>query len=188
MAARENKDQLNELLGRYRSYLQYLAGKDWRMKMLQSKVDESDIVQVTMIEASKSFVRFDGAHEPQFTAWLRSILIRVIHNEARKYQTQKREIGLEQNGLTSESASLPIYNLPGGDSGPVSRTIKGESAILLLQAIDDLPPDQAQAVSLRHLEQKSVTDIATEMNRSTTAVAGLLQRGLKRLRSRLKDI
>ena len=49
------------------------------------------------------------------------------------------------------------------------------------------PADQRQAVELRHLQGLAVLEIGQRMGRSTAAVGGLLQRGLKSLRGMLDD-
>ena len=186
--ARKDSDLLNELLQRYGSFLVQKANKDERVRTIRQKEGGSDIAQIALLEAANSFPRFDGEHEAQFVAWLKQILEHTIRNEARKFHTQKRQINREQPQANDGNTLLSIHYLPGDTSGPVTRTIRGESAKLLLKAIDDLPDNQSEAVRKRHLEQKPVTTIAQEMGRSVSAVAGLLQRGLESLRSKLKDL
>ena len=72
-------------------------------------------------------------------------------------------------------------------SSPSSRAMRGEAAVRLAQAMDRLPTDQCEAIRLRYLEGSSLTQIATEMQRSEVAAAGLLKRGLRGLRSDLSD-
>jgi RNA polymerase sigma-70 factor, ECF subfamily len=64
-----NADTLGRLLELYRHYLSLLA----RMQIgqrLQGKVDESDLVQETFLEAHRNFGRFRGTSEAQFIQWL----------------------------------------------------------------------------------------------------------------------
>ena len=72
-------------------------------------------------------------------------------------------------------------------SSPSSRAMRGEAAVRLAQAMDRLPIDQCEAIRLRYLEGSSLTQIATEMQRSEVAAAGLLKRGLRGLRNDLSD-
>jgi RNA polymerase sigma-70 factor (ECF subfamily) len=58
---------------------------------------------------------------------------------------------------------------------------------LLAEALAELPEAQCEVVVLRHLEGRSLADIAAQVERTPAAVVGLLQRGLKRLREILNE-
>ena len=62
----------------------------------------------------------------------------------------------------------------------------GETAVRLAQALATLPPDQHEAVRLRHLEGWSMQQLTAHFGRSETAVAGLLKRGLRGLRDHFR--
>jgi RNA polymerase sigma-70 factor (ECF subfamily) len=62
-----------------------------------------------------------------------------------------------------------------------------EQAVVLTLALEELPADQREAVRLRHLEGLPLAEIADRLGRSEDAVAGLLKRGMRTLRERLKD-
>ena len=51
----------------------------------------------------------------------------------------------------------------------------------------ELNPEQRQAVEMKHLQGWSVADICEHTGRSEAAVAGLLRRGLKRLRELMTE-
>ena len=69
------RDRLFELC---RSYLGFVARSQVET-WLRRKVDASDLVQETMLEAYRDFDRFDGRTEQEWLAWLRKIL---SHNAA----------------------------------------------------------------------------------------------------------
>ena len=56
-----------------------------------------------------------------------------------------------------------------------------------LPALESLPDTQRQAVELHYLNGWTLKQIAEHMDKSTTAVAGLLHRGLKNLKGVLGD-
>src|SRR5207253_6129409 len=70
--------EVDRLFGACRNYLNVLARaqvESW----LRAKVDASDLVQQTLLEAYRDFQRFRGTTEAEWLAWLRQIL---THNAA----------------------------------------------------------------------------------------------------------
>jgi RNA polymerase sigma-70 factor, ECF subfamily len=70
-------------------------------------------------------------------------------------------------------------------SSPPQQAQDNESRQSLEMAITDLPDAQQAAIRMRYIENVPVTEIAHGMSRSNTAVAGLLKRGLKQLRTQM---
>jgi RNA polymerase sigma-70 factor (ECF subfamily) len=50
-----------------------------------------------------------------------------------------------------------------------------------------LPDDQRTAIEMHHLRDQPVADIARALGRTEASIAGLLRRGLKRLRELLQE-
>jgi RNA polymerase sigma-70 factor (ECF subfamily) len=65
--------------------------------------------------------------------------------------------------------------------------LRAEAAGRLRQAMRELPDSQREAIRLRHFEGWSLREMASLFNRSEAAVAGLLKRGLRQLRSHFSD-
>jgi RNA polymerase sigma-70 factor (ECF subfamily) len=63
--------------------------------------------------------------------------------------------------------------------------VRAEAALALLDALHSLPETQAEAIRLRYLEGLTLAEIVDRMDKSETAVAGLLKRGLAKLRTTL---
>ena len=84
-----------ELFALLRSYLGFAARAQLE-SWLKVKVDASDIVQQTMLEAHRDFERFQGESEPQSLAWLRRILLHNVADFVRHYRgTAKRQVRRE---------------------------------------------------------------------------------------------
>src|SRR5437016_4688934 len=91
-----NLATLGQLLELYRNYLGLLARLEIGRR-LQGKVDASDVVQETFLEAHRNFARFRGTAEAQFVHWLRGILAANLANLVRRYLgTQGRDVRLER--------------------------------------------------------------------------------------------
>ena len=68
---------------------------------------------------------------------------------------------------------------------PSHKAVHNEQMLQLCDALELLPEAQREAVQLHYLENMKLAGIAARMERSTTAIAGLLKRGLQKLRSEM---
>jgi RNA polymerase sigma-70 factor (ECF subfamily) len=169
-------------LERFRSYLRLLA-RTGLGRRLQSKLDASDLVQQTLLEAHQDLGQFRGQGEAALAAWLRQVLARNLANAARDLGRQKRDAARELS-LEDSAARLEGW-LAAEQLSPSRGAVRHENAVQLAQALEALPANQRDAVVLRHLEGLSLADIAARLGCTTAAVTGLLHRGLKNLRQRL---
>ena len=62
-----------------------------------------------------------------------------------------------------------------------------ERAGSLATAVASLPREQQQAVLFKHCHGLSLAEIASRMEKTPTAIAGLLRRGMQRLRELLAE-
>ncbi len=176
-----------EALQRHRDYLCLLARLHLSPR-LRGKLDPSDVVQQTLLRACQHLHQFRGQGEVEQAAWLRRILAHVLADALREFGAAKRDLALEQSleaALQASSARLEAFLSPQASS-PSQRTVRQEQLQHLAAALDRLPEDQRTAVELHHLHDWSVAEIAGRLGRTEAAVAGLLRRGLKKLRERLQ--
>ncbi|HEY7310311.1 MAG TPA: sigma-70 family RNA polymerase sigma factor [Gemmataceae bacterium] len=175
---------LGSLLDLYRNYLRLLARLEIGRR-LQGKLDASDLVQETFLEAHRHFAHFQGSSEPQLVSWLRQILAAKVANLLRHYLgTQGRDVRLERE-LEAEldnSSRMLGAELIAPLSSPSQRAVRREQAVLLANALERLPADYREVIVLRHLEGRSFPEIAQRMRRSVDSVQKLWLRGLSRLR------
>lgn len=173
---------------RFRSYLLLLARVRLDRK-LRGKLDASDIVQQTMLEAHQGLESFRGDDSAAQAAWLRQILARNLANAVRDLTRAKRDVRREralQTELDSSASQLEGW-LAAEQSSPSQKMERHERALQLAEALAQLPDNQRDAVILRHFQELSLAEIAKELDCSTAAVTGLLQRGLKNLRKSLAE-
>ncbi len=174
-------------LDQYRSYLLLLARWQWNPR-LQGKLDPSDVVQQTLVRAWQGLTEFRGETEGERRAWLRQILANGLADLARDFGRDKRDVGREQSmhNVADSSRRLEAW-LDDQKSSPEQRAERNEEIANLAAALSALPEPQQEAISLHHLHGMSVAEIAAQMNRSPSAVAGLLKRGLRTLRTQLEQ-
>ena len=172
----------------FRSYLTLLA-RAGLGKYLQAKIDPSDVVQQTLLEAHRAAAQVRAQSAAGRAAWLRQILSRNLASIARDYSRDKRAVGREQSleQFLEQSASDLGGWLAGGESSPSQHARREENAVQVARALGHLPENQREAVVLRHFENRSLGEIGAALGCSTTAVAGLIYRGLKSLRQQLSE-
>jgi RNA polymerase sigma-70 factor, ECF subfamily len=173
------------LLTHYRPFL-HLIAEQALGPAVRRREDASDLVQQTLLEAVAAIAKFSGKTEAEFSCWIKQILRHNISNAVRHNRAAKRDLRRESYVPDDESTATISWQLPTtGSSSPSMKVVRAESALNLAQAIRALPTDQREAVTMRHLECRSLTEIATAMNRSEQSVAGLLRRGVSALRRSL---
>jgi RNA polymerase sigma-70 factor (ECF subfamily) len=182
-------DALGRLLEMYRNYLT-LAARLQISRRLQGKVDAADLVQDTFLKAHRNFAQFRGNSEGELVAWLRQILASNVANLLRHYYgTQGRDVRLECElaDELEQSSQLWARDLVAPQSSPSQRAARREEAVLLADAVGQLPEDYAEVIILRNLEGLPFADVAQRMGRSVDSVEKLWIRALPRLRRLLGD-
>lgn len=178
--------QSGQGLERYRAYLLMLA----RMQLgglASAKLDASDIVQQTLLEAHTKRDQFRGASHDDRAAWLRQILAHNIADGLKGLNRAKRDVRRERSleaAIGDSSACLGAW-LSSGDPSPSEQACQHERAIKMAEALNRLPAAQREALMLQHFEGWSLAEIADHLQRTPAAVAGLLKRGLRQLRQEL---
>ena len=156
---------------------------------MRRRVDPADIVQLTYLEAKRDLPAFRGETPSEFAGWLRGMLKNNVATAVTRHiTTQKRSIKREVNtapapGRDQDSLGGWIQQLPGSTTSPSGVAIRGEAVVAMFDALHELPETQAEAIRLRYMEGLPLAEIVERMGKSDTAVAGLLKRGLQKLRS-----
>jgi RNA polymerase sigma-70 factor (ECF subfamily) len=173
-------------LDRFRSYLRLLAEMHLDQR-LRSKADPSDMVQETLLQAHRAIHQFRGQTDGQMAAWLRQILARKLAHAARDFGRGKRDLQRErtlQGAVDGSSARIEAW-LAAQQSSPSEKLQHEERLLQLCEALEQLPESQREVIRLHYFENCPLAAIAVRLNRTPSAVAGLLKRGLCALRNEL---
>ena len=159
---------------------------------LRRRIDPADIVQLTYLEAKRDLAAFRGATPAEFAGWLRGMLKNNVATAVTRHvTTQNRSIRREVDDSPAADQGSQvggwIQQLPGSKTSPSGVVIRSEAVVALMSALHELPETQAEAIRLRYMEGLPLSEIVERMGKSDTAVAGLLKRGLQKLRVIMKS-
>src|SRR5262249_36883630 len=140
-------------LERFRAYLALLARLHWDTQ-LQGKLDPSDLVQQTLLEAYQKRQQFRGHSDAELAGWLRQMLAHNLADVVRAHGQVKRDVTLERSleaALEDSSTRLQAW-LAAEQSSPSQQAAKNEQILRLAEAVAHLPEAQRDVVALHHLQ------------------------------------
>ena len=184
-----DRSALGRMLESFRPLLRATARESLDHR-IQARVDESDLAQVTMWTAAEAFPAFRGETEAELVAWLQAILAQHVAATARQHlQAQKRGAGRDVHlgSVQADNSNAAAFDPAMSGPTPSRRIQQQEIREHVDAALAQLPWDQQQAVRLRFLDEWSTSQIAEFLGKTERAVAGLLWRGMTRLKDVLQE-
>jgi RNA polymerase sigma-70 factor (ECF subfamily) len=181
---------LDRLFAMCRNYVNLIARTQVEGR-LRAKVDASDLVQATLLEAYRDFHHFHGASEGEWLAWLRQILSHNAADFVRRYHhTDKRQAGREVALVNRDDSQAPdgLANIPGTDETPSQALLRKERELQLADALAMLSADHCEVIVLRNLQRLPFDEVARRMDRSRPAAQMLWMRAMQRLQQVLASI
>jgi RNA polymerase sigma-70 factor (ECF subfamily) len=175
---------LGQLLEGYRNYLELLARLEVGRR-LQGKLDPADLVQETFLGAYDGFGQFRGTTEEELLNWLRHSLASNIASVGRRYWgTQRRNLRLERQLADEMDRSSRVLDqgFVAKGSSPSHQAARHEQAVLLADAMKQLPEHYREVIILRQLEGLRFPEVAKRLGRSVDGTKKLWIRALARLR------
>ena len=139
-------------------------------RMLGNRAEAEDVAQDAMLRLWKIAPEWD-AERAKVTTWLYRVVANLCTDRLRK---------------SGRGVALDAIEDPADPAPAVTQTMQDtERSRALRTALADLPERQAQAVSLRHLEELANPQIAEIMDTNVRTVESLIARGKRALIARL---
>ena len=138
-------------------------------RRVHDRTETQDLTAHVFQQALANLGKFKWRGAP-FVTWLYRIAANAIADRARK---KSREVNEDTEIRTNNSVDLDLEQV--------------ERQARLFQAVDTLPEDQRRVILLRFADEKSIREIAADLNRSEGAIKQLQFRGLENLRTRLRN-
>jgi RNA polymerase sigma-70 factor (ECF subfamily) len=185
-------ESLGRLLELYRNYLALLARTQIDLHV-RGRVDASDLVQETFLDACRDFGQFRGTSEMEWVAWLRKVLIFNLARAVQKHvgaqkRDARREVPLDRHLSALEHSSARVQAaLVCSHSSPSGPAQRRERAALMADRLARLSADYREVLVLRNLEGLPFAEVARRMGRTAGAVRILWVRAVDQLRQLLKE-
>jgi RNA polymerase sigma-70 factor, ECF subfamily len=175
-ARRGDSIALGAILEHFRPYIRTISEALCEGKLL-GKLDDSDLVQESLLIAHRGFQEFQGASIPQLARWLRRIVIRCFGHELRKFRgTRKRD-------ASREKSIDRLEDIPNSSqTSPSELAIREEQSAMIVEALAELSEEMQTVLLGRHVDDLSYAEIARGLGRTESAVRVLYTRALHRLR------
>jgi RNA polymerase sigma-70 factor (ECF subfamily) len=139
---------------------------------LKPGFDPEDVAQDVLLAVHRALAEFRGCDSRSFHAWV----FRVGENRIRDL--------LDYAGADKRRLPAPRSFT---QTSPSQAAMRKEAVEDLRRALDALPEDYRRVIRLRRIEERSVPDVAREMERSENAVRVLYCRALRALREAMSD-
>lgn len=138
-------------------------------KRLHTREEAEDITSAVFHQALAKIKSFEWRGVP-FSAWLIRIAANAIHDRWKNSSRENAE-------PISDGVENDLKDANAKDA---------EQQAVLFQLVEGLPEDQQRVVMMRFVEQKSIREIAEEINKTEGAVKQLQFRALQKLRAQME--
>jgi len=158
-------------------------------RRVAARVDASDVLQDTYLEAFTRLPRYLQEQGMPFYLWLRWIAReKVMALHRRHLGAEKRAVAHEVPLLPADSSAAFVSAIAGRGPSPSQAFAKAELAESLRQALGQLDSDERDLILWRHFEQLSARDTAQLLQISEAAAGKRYIRAIERLRKILMDL
>jgi RNA polymerase sigma-70 factor (ECF subfamily) len=181
-----DREAFEQLFARHRPYLRRVVGLRLDPQ-LRPRVDPSDVVQETQLEAFRRLDDFLARRPMAFRLWLRKTACERLRMVERRHigaarRSVRREVPLPEGS----SLQLAERFLAEGLS-PSQQFSRHELAQLVRQAVAALPDTDREVLLMRNVELLSNREVAEVLQLEPAAASRRYGRALLRLRKLLKE-
>lgn len=191
-ARRGDTAAVNGLLERHRTAIRRMI--DQRLdRVVQRRVDASDIVQDVLIEANRRLGDYLANPTMPFQLWLRHMARDRVIDAHRRHRVAAsrsldREVSLEAPAGAEHSHPDVASGLADRELTPAAVATWRELERRFAAAVDQLEEDDRQIVLLRHFEHLSTAEAAEVLGLSKPAAGMRYLRAMRRLRVLLDGV
>jgi RNA polymerase sigma-70 factor (ECF subfamily) len=191
-AAGGDQRAVQDLLARHRERLKRMVHLRLSRR-LQGRVDDSDVVQESLLSAAGRLGEYAADPKLPFYLWLRHLTgLKLAEIHRRHLGTQlrdaDREVTLHRGGLPEADSMSLAAHLLGQLTTPSQAAVKAETRMIVQEALNNMDPTDREVLALKHFEQLSMSEMAAVLGMSKAGVGSRYLRAIKRLREMLSQL
>ncbi|HEV3256457.1 MAG TPA: sigma-70 family RNA polymerase sigma factor [Gemmataceae bacterium] len=191
-AAQGDRDGWGRLLEQHRDRLRRMLGLRLDPR-LQGRIDASDVLQETYLEASARLPEYLRNPTMPFFLWLRFLAGQKLvtlhrHHLGAQMRDAGREVSIYRGRLPETSSAALAAQLLGHDTRPSEAAIRAELKIRLQEALNSMDALDREVLALRHFEQLSLAETAELLGLTESGASRRHLRALKRLKEVLRQM
>lgn len=157
---------------------------------LRGRIDPSDVIQETFIEAARGMADFVERGEMTFFVWLRWLAAMKLnalhrHHLGFKARDATREVSLDRGAMPAATTAALAARLLGRITSASEAAIREERKARLHAAIDALDPIDREMLVLRHFEELTNAEAAQTLGIQEPAASKRYIRAIRRLKDAL---
>jgi RNA polymerase sigma-70 factor (ECF subfamily) len=190
-AAEGDQIALHDLMEKFRKPLARMI--DRRLdRQLKTRVDASDVVQDSYLEAWKHLPEYVANPAVPFVVWLRQI---VSQQAVAAYRTHvvaqmrsaHRETSLNHAPVTTDESQILADRLAGPIDSPSFAAMRDERRAILVETLETMEPDEREILTLRHFDGLNSVESAELLGITPAAASKRYIRAIKRLQGLLHE-
>lgn len=184
-AAAGDREALGVILARHRGRLVRMV----RLRLdrrLHARVDASDVVQEACLEAAERLPEYARNPSLPLLVWLRFLTAQRLAMVHRRHLGVKardvaRDVPIHGEGRPGVTSEGLADMLAARQTSPSEAAARREMVEKLLESLEALDPIDREVVCLRHFEQLSNAEVASELGLTVSAASKRYIRAFRRL-------
>jgi RNA polymerase sigma-70 factor (ECF subfamily) len=189
-AASGSDPALPDLLQHHRGRLLKMVAQRLDPRV-SARIDASDVVQETLVDATRKFDGYLQRRPLPFHHWLRRLANERL-SKAHRFHVRSsiRGVAREQPGTSAPTGSgeaRPVDQLASSGPTPIQEMIRHEDHGRLQELMDEVPPKDREVLRLRYVEGLRFAEIATALGLAEGTVKVRHFRALERIRKKLVE-
>ena len=191
-SAEERRKILGDLFMRHRERLCRMVGLRLDQR-LQGRVDPSDVIQETYLEAFERIDEYLGNPEVSLFVWLRFLACQAVQTLHRKHlgaqaRDVRREVSLFRGSMPQATSEALAAHLLGHETSPSERVIRAERKVLLQEKLNGMSSLDREILALRHFEHLSNLEASQVLGITEESAKKRYSRALVRLAGLLRPL
>jgi RNA polymerase sigma-70 factor (ECF subfamily) len=178
---------VDEVLSRHRNRLKRMISARLDAR-ISARIDPSDIVQETLLAASRMLDDYLRGRPVPFYPWLRQLAWdKLVEQHRRHVDAQVRTVKRERAMVSDESANGIADRLFAHGAAPSARIGQAELRLVVRRALAELPEADREVLIMRFIEQHSTKEVAAILGLQPRTIQVRQLKAMQRLRARLRE-